>query len=45
LESFGLRGFGAHSNDNEYIYMDSIEPRLYLSTRMVIDVGNGAVRW
>jgi glutamate carboxypeptidase len=45
LESFGLRGHGAHSNDDEYIYIDSIEPRLYLSTRMVIDVGSGLVRW
>ncbi|MFN5724085.1 MAG: glutamate carboxypeptidase, partial [Betaproteobacteria bacterium] len=24
LESFGLRGFGAHSNDNEYVMIDSI---------------------
>jgi glutamate carboxypeptidase len=45
LESFGLRGQGAHSNDDEFIYIDSIEPRLYLSTRMVIDVGSGKVRW
>jgi glutamate carboxypeptidase len=45
LESFGLRGRGAHSNDDEYIYIDSIEPRLYLSTRMVMDVGSGKVQW
>jgi glutamate carboxypeptidase len=45
LESFGLRGRGAHSNDDEYIYIDSIEPRLYLSIRMVMDVGSGKVRW
>jgi glutamate carboxypeptidase len=45
LESFGLRGFGAHSNDNEYIWISSIAPRLYLSTRMVMDVGSGALRW
>lgn len=45
LESFGLRGFGAHSNDNEYIFIDSIAPRLYLSTRMVMDVGSGKVKW
>jgi glutamate carboxypeptidase len=44
LESFGLRGFGAHSNDDEYIFIDSIAPRLYLSTRMVMDAGRGAVR-
>jgi glutamate carboxypeptidase len=45
LESFGLRGHGAHSNDDEYIYIDSIEPRLYLSTRMVMDAGRGLVKW
>ncbi len=45
LESFGLRGFGAHSNDNEYILIDSIVPRLYLATRMVMDVGSGALGW
>ncbi len=45
LESFGLRGHGAHSNDDEYIYIDSIEPRLYLSARMVMDVGSGKVKW
>ena len=45
LESFGLRGFGAHSNDNEYVMIDSIVPRLYLATRMVMDVGAGKVSW
>ena len=38
IERFGLRGFGAHSNDAEYIEIDSIEPRLYLLTRMIMDV-------
>ena len=45
LESFGLRGFGAHSNDSEYILIPSIAPRLYLSTRMVMDVGSGKLAW
>ena len=45
LESFGLRDFGAHSNDDEYILINSIAPRLYLATRMVMDVGRGAVSW
>ena len=45
LESFGLRGFGAHSNDDEYILIPSIAPKLYLSTRMVMDVGSGALGW
>jgi glutamate carboxypeptidase len=41
IERFGLAGFGAHSNDAEYILIDSIEPRLYLLARMVMDVGSG----
>jgi glutamate carboxypeptidase len=45
LESFGLRGFGAHSNDDEYIFIDSIAPRLYLAARMVMDAGSGVVSW
>ena len=43
LESFGLRGFGAHSSDEEYILVSSIAPRLYLATRMVMDVGSGGL--
>jgi len=45
LESFGLRGFGAHGDGTEYVMIDSIIPRLYLATRMVMDVGSGKVRW
>lgn len=45
LESFGLRGAGAHSNDDEYIFISSIAPKLYLATRMVIDVGSGKLAW
>jgi glutamate carboxypeptidase len=41
IESFGLRGFGAHSNDAEYVDIDSIEPRLYLLSRMIMDVSQG----
>src|SRR5882672_9107444 len=41
IERFGLRGFGAHSNDAEYVDIDSIEPRLYLLTRMIMDVSKG----
>jgi glutamate carboxypeptidase len=41
IERFGLRGFGSHSNDAEYVDLDSIEPRLYLLTRMVMDVSQG----
>jgi glutamate carboxypeptidase len=41
LERFGLQSFGAHSNDDEYIVIDSIEPRLYLATRLIIDISRG----
>ena len=42
LEGFGLKGFGAHSDNAEYIEIPSIEPRLYLMTRMIMDVAQGA---
>jgi hypothetical protein len=35
--SRGVPGFGSHSNNAEYIDIDSFEPRLYLLTRMVMD--------
>ena len=44
IERFGVRGFGAHSNSAEYIDVGSIEPRLYLLTRMIMDVAQGKTR-
>jgi glutamate carboxypeptidase len=44
LERFGVRGFGAHSNDAEYVLIDSIEPRLYLLAKMIMDVSRGQDR-
>jgi glutamate carboxypeptidase len=41
IERFGLRGYGSHSNDAEYVDLDSVVPRLYLLTRMVMDVAAG----
>jgi glutamate carboxypeptidase len=41
IEGFGLRGFGAHSSNSEYVLTDSIEPRLYLVTRMLMDISGG----
>ena len=38
IERFGLQGYGAHSADAEYVLLDSIEPRLYLLARMIMDV-------
>lgn len=41
VEGFGLRGFGAHSTNAEYIVTASIEPRLYLTARMIMDIASG----
>ena len=41
IEGMGLQGFGAHSNNAEYVNLASIEPRLYLLTRMIMEVSNG----
>jgi glutamate carboxypeptidase len=41
LEGFGVRGFGAHSNESEYIEISSIVPRLYLATRLIMDAAQG----
>lgn len=38
VESFGLAGFGYHARD-EYVELDSIVPRLYLVTRLLVDLG------
>jgi glutamate carboxypeptidase len=37
LESLGLAGWGYHAK-NEYIEIDSIVPRLYLTSRMLQDL-------
>ncbi|CAD5298380.1 Carboxypeptidase G2 [Bosea sp. 62] len=44
IEGFGLRGFGSHSNQNEYVALDSIVPRLYLLARMITDVSRGEAK-
>jgi glutamate carboxypeptidase len=43
IEGLGLRGYGAHSNDAEYINISSIEPRLYLLSRMIMDASDGSI--
>lgn len=43
LEGMGLRGGGAHSNDREFVYQSSIEPKLYLVARLIIEISNGEV--
>lgn len=44
IERFGLRGYGAHSTDAEYVLIESIEPRLYLLARMIMDLSQGKDR-
>ncbi|GCC42621.1 hypothetical protein chiPu_0026472, partial [Chiloscyllium punctatum] len=44
VEGMGLSGFGAHSNDAEYVQLNSIVPRLYLTTRMIMDLSDGKVK-
>jgi glutamate carboxypeptidase len=44
IEGFGLSGFGAHSNDAEYVRLETIVPRLYLSVRMIMDVSQDKVK-
>jgi glutamate carboxypeptidase len=43
VEGFGLRGFGSHSTNAEYVLISSIEPRLYLTVRMIMDLAQGKV--
>ncbi len=40
-EGFGLAGYGYHSSEEEYVDLDSIEPRLYLLTRLIMDTARG----
>jgi acetylornithine deacetylase/succinyl-diaminopimelate desuccinylase-like protein len=44
VERFGLRGFGAHSTDDEYVLVSSIEPRLYLAARLIMDLARDRLR-
>jgi glutamate carboxypeptidase len=41
VDGFGLRGFGSHTTSAEYIHISSIEPRLYLAARMIMDISRG----
>jgi glutamate carboxypeptidase len=40
IESLGLPGFGYHSNQAEYVDLDAIPRRLYLATRLIMDLSN-----
>ena len=43
IESMGVQGFGAHSNDDEYILVGSITPRMYLLSRLIMDISRNKV--
>ena len=38
IESLGLPGFGYHSNQAEYVDISAIPRRLYLATRLIMDL-------
>lgn len=44
IEGFGLSGYGAHSNDAEYVQINTIAPRLYLAARMIQDLSQGQIK-
>ncbi|AYM96289.1 M20/M25/M40 family metallo-hydrolase [Acidovorax sp. 1608163] len=44
VEGMGLSGYGAHSNDAEYVQINTIVPRLYLATRMIMDISRGVLK-
>ena len=41
IEGMGVRGFGAHSSDSEFVVVDAIAPKLLLATRLVMALGSG----
>ena len=41
VENFGLQAFGAHSTNDEYVLISSIVPRLYLATRLIMELERG----
>ncbi len=44
VEGMGLSGYGAHSNNAEYVQVNTIVPRLYLATRMIMDLSAGKLK-
>ena len=40
IESLGLPGFGYHSNQAEYVDLDALPRRLYLATRLIMDLSS-----
>lgn len=44
VEHWGIAGYGAHSTNDEYVVLSTIEPRLYLIARTIMDISEGKVR-
>ena len=41
IESLGLPGFGYHTDKAEYVMIDAIPRRLYMASKMIMDLGQG----
>ena len=41
IESFGLAGYGYHFSAEEFVDLESIEPRLYLLVRLIMETAEG----
>ncbi|RYY61552.1 MAG: M20/M25/M40 family metallo-hydrolase, partial [Comamonadaceae bacterium] len=41
IEGLGLPGFGYHSDKAEYVLVDAIPRRLYMTARLIMDLGAG----
>ena len=41
IEGLGVRGYGAHSSDSEFVVIDATAPKLVLVTRLVMAIGSG----
>jgi glutamate carboxypeptidase len=44
VERFGVQGYGGHTADDEWILLASIEPRMYLAARTIMDISRDKVR-
>ncbi len=41
IEALGLPGYGYHSDEAEYVMVDAIPRRLYLATRLIMELSQG----
>ncbi|MEO9102941.1 MAG: glutamate carboxypeptidase [Burkholderiaceae bacterium] len=44
IESLGLPGFGYHSDKAEYVDLESIPRRLYMATKLIMNLGSGTTK-